>query len=300
MNLRSVDLNLLTVFDAVMREGNVTRAAANIGMSQTTMSDALSRLRYLLKDDLFIRTGHGVRPTERACHFAGPIRRILDQVMATLSDAQTFDLTTSIRSFNIILRDYGEIVALSGLMHWLDSMHATISVNTQTLHHLQIPEALRSGAIDLCLTSEPFPSEDYSSAHVKTENLVCMVRRDHPTVKKVLTREQFLELNHVSMIWQDRPTPYVEQFLAEQGLERKSRMRVHSLFNMPRVVASTDMICTVPSSIAIHFAETHKLKTFPFPMGDLQIQVYLVWHKRFDPDPGHRCLRDALRGLLER
>ena len=117
MNLRSVDLNLLTVFDAVIREGNLTRAAANVGMSQPAMSDAVARLRHLLKDDLFIRTGHGVRPTPRAREYAAPIRRILDLVMMTLSEAQSFDHLTSSRRFNLVLREYGELEIERGPQH---------------------------------------------------------------------------------------------------------------------------------------------------------------------------------------
>jgi DNA-binding transcriptional LysR family regulator len=135
MNLRSVDLNLLTVFDAVIREGNLTLAAANVGMSQPAMSDAVARRRHLLKDDLFIRTWHGVRATPRAQEYAPPIRRILDLVMMTLSGARSFDHLTSSCRFNLVLREYGELVLLPSLMQWLDSMGSGVRINACTVPH---------------------------------------------------------------------------------------------------------------------------------------------------------------------
>jgi len=100
MNLRNVDLNLLTVFDAVIRDGNLTRAAERIGMSQPAMSAALGRLRLLFGDELFTRTGHGMKPTPRALQFAGPVRQILDLVVMTLPETSRFDFCPSTRSFH--------------------------------------------------------------------------------------------------------------------------------------------------------------------------------------------------------
>ncbi|EKF7416840.1 TPA: LysR family transcriptional regulator [Pseudomonas aeruginosa] len=301
MNLRSVDLNLLTVFDAVIREGNLTRAAANIGMSQPAISDAVARLRHLLKDDLFIRTGHGVRPTPRALQYAAPIRRILDLVIMTLSEAQAFDHVTSHRRFNLVLREYGELVLLPPLMQWLDSMGSSVVIGACTVPHKDVAEALRSGAIDIYLATAPLTDVGYTSLHVFTEQLVSVVRRDHPQVHNSLSLEQFLELNHVILEWPDIPTPRVDQVLHASGLRpRKCQMRVHSLFDMPRVVASTNMICSLPVKMAQSFAETHKLKAFPVPLDGVEIPLYLCWHERFDNDAGHTWMRETLASLISR
>ncbi len=300
MNLRSIDLNLLTVFDAVMREGNLTRAAANIGMSQPAMSDAVARLRHILKDDLFIRTGHGVRPTPRAQEYAAPIRRILDLVIVTLSDPQSFDHMTSSRRFNLVLREYGELVLLPPLMQWLDGLNSGVVICANSVPHKEIGGALRSGSVDLYLTPDPPKREGYTSQHVVTEHLVCVVRRDHPTVRNALTLDQFLSLRHVVLDWPDLPVPHVDRALREQGLERICHMHVHSLFDMPRVVASTNMICSLPSRMAQSFADAHKLKTFPLPIEKVEIPLHLAWHQRFDADPGHAWIRNALTSLLSR
>jgi DNA-binding transcriptional LysR family regulator len=300
MNLRSIDLNLLTVFDAVMREGNLTRAAANIGMSQPAISDAVARLRHLLKDDLFIRTGHGVRPTPRAQEYSAPIRRILDLVIVTLSEPQSFDYKTSNRRFNLVLREYGELVLLPPLMQWLDALNTGIVISAGAVPHKQIPHALRSGTVDMYLTPEPLQQTGYTSQHVITEQLVSVVRRDHPTVSNSLTLEQFVSLRHVVLDWPELPVPHVDRALRELKLERQCQMHVHSMFDMPRVVASTNMICSLPSRMARSFADAHKLKAFPLPIEKIEIPLFLTWHQRFDADPGHAWMRNALTSLLSR
>jgi DNA-binding transcriptional LysR family regulator len=116
MNLRSVDLNLLTVFDAVFTEGNMSRAAEKIGMSQPALSLAISRFRRLAGDELFERTGRGVKPTPRARELAGPVRRALDVISGALGQGSQFDVSTSSRTFNLVMGDAGELILLPRLM----------------------------------------------------------------------------------------------------------------------------------------------------------------------------------------
>jgi DNA-binding transcriptional LysR family regulator len=298
MNLRNVDLNLLTVFDAVIRDGNQTRAAERIGMSQPAMSAALGRLRLLFGDELFTRTGHGMKPTPRALQFARPVRQILDLVVMTLSETSSFDFVTSTRNFNLALREYGELVILPRLMQWLDGMAATVTINTRAAPTDQMASALQSGAIDLHLTTEPIPFDDYVNLHVTDDTMVSMIRRDHPQVRGGLGLDQFLSMRHVVLAASEPQGWLVEQKLRSAGLSRNCAMNVHTLFDMPRVVAATDMVCSMPARMARHFAEVHKLQTFPTPVHGLNVPIYLIWHQRFDPDPGHRWIRSAIADLL--
>ncbi len=300
MNLRKVDLNLLTVFDAVMREGNFTRAAENIGMSQPAVSDAVSRLRYLFKDDLFIRTGHGVKPTHGAQHYSGQVRRILDLVVMMLSESETFDYVTSTRSFNLVLGDYGELVVLPRLMQWLDDRGAAVTINIRSVHQHDLGTALGTGEIDLFLTPEPILDAGFSNHCVIIETLISMVRKDHPVVKDSLSLDQFLSLRHVTIEWFEAKGSIVERRLRTLGRERFSQAQVHSFFDMPRVVASTDMICSVPAQMAHHFAATHKLKSLPIPISDVKVPFYLNWHQSSEADPGVNWIKGTIMELLSK
>lgn len=300
LNLRSVDLNLLPIFDAVMQEGNLTRAAASIGMSQPAISEALARLRHVLKDDLFIRSGHGVRPTPRAQELAAPIRQILDLTAKTLTESLQFDHKTSTRRFNLVLREYGELVLLAPLMQWLEKADSQVFVSVNAVPRGDITESLRKGEVDIYLTTDPPHSPHCSSQRVITDYLVSLARRDHPVVKKKLTLAQYLALDHVVLDWPDIATPHADLALLKGGpSQRKRKMLVHSIFDMPRVVASTNMLCAVPARMASSLAQAHALKVFPLPIDRVDIPIYLCWSTRFDTDPGHIWIRNLLSHLLE-
>lgn len=291
-------MNLLTVFDAVMRERSLTKAASRIGMSQPAVSDAVSRLRFLFKDDLFIRTGHGVRPTAKAKHYSISIRQILDQVILLLSETSSFDFVTSTRSFNIVLGDYGELVVLPRLMRWLDENNSKVTVNIRSSEQPDICDAMRTGKMDLCLSPEPIIEEGFSNQCVVIEHLMSMVRADNPLVGNKITLDKFLSLSHVILQWSDPKGSIVEQWLRAQGKSRDRHMEVHSFFDMPRVVASTNMICSVPSQMAVHFSRAHKLKVFPVPIPDLEVPFFINWSNCSELDTGNVWLRSVLVDLF--
>lgn len=301
MNLRSVDLNLLTVFDAIMAEQNLSRAADRIGMSQPAISNALARLRHVLKDDLFVRTGHGMRATPRAEELAKPIRKILDMVVTTLTQGIEFDYTRSERVFNLVLSDYGEVVVLAPLMNWLDTLGAKVRINVETYMQGELQEKMRFGKIDLCLWTEPMPGEAFNSQLLLKEELYSMVRRDHPRVDNQLTLEQYLALKHLVLEWPDaddlRP---VERRLEALGVSREYYLHVHSFFSMPWIVAGSNVVCTMPSRMAMTLSALHPLKCFKTPLEGLEIPIHLSWHQRFQHDPAHQWLRNGIASICAR
>jgi len=298
MNLRKIDLNLLTVFDAILQAQNLSRAAENIGMSQPAVSDALARLRHLFQDDLFIRTGHGMKPTPKACHYGSQVSRILDLTKTLLTEEQDFDYGNSQRIFNLALGDYGEVVLLPRMMQWLESRQASINVNILPTHEPSKLDKLRKGELDIYLSSEPISHQDFDNYCVYQESLVSMVRADHKSIRNSLNMEQFLALSHIILDWPSKEGSLIEQRLRAKNLSRNCRMRVHSFFDMPRVVANTEMICTLPSRLAQQFAHSHNLKSFPIPLPDLDVPIYLSWHKNQAVDPAHRWLREVLKMFL--
>jgi DNA-binding transcriptional LysR family regulator len=299
MNLRRIDLNLLTIFDAVIREQNYTRAAENVCMSQPAVSDAVVRLRHLLKDELFVRTGRGVRPTPRALQYAPQVRRILDLVVLLVADSESFSVSTSKRRFNVALGEYGEFVILPILVKYLEARGSDIGFSAFSQRGVDLVEALCTGELDLVLGPEPIIDRDVQSEIVFTEQMVSMMRRGHPLVKKRLTLKKFLELRHVVYEWPGRPQAVVDQWLQRNGLKRDCHLQVHSLFDMPRVVAQSDMSCSLPSKMAHPMAEAYDLTCFPIPIPDMEVPAYMSWHESFNVDPGLAWLRNAIPLVLE-
>ena len=146
---------------------------------------------------------------------------------------------------------------------------------------------------------EPIIDRDVHSEIVFTEQMVSMVRRGHPLVNKRLTLKKFLELRHIVYEWPGRSQAVVDQWLQKKGLKRDCHMQVHSLFDMPRVVAHSDMSCSLPSRMAYPMAEAYDLTCFPIPIPDMEVPAYMSWHTSFDVDPGLAWLRNAIPLLLQ-
>lgn len=294
MNLRAVDLNLLTVFDAVITEGNMSRAAHKIGMSQPAMSLAISRFRHLARDELFKSTGRGVKPTPRALQLAGPVRRALDLVSGALEQSTEFDLSHSARTFNLVLADYGEVVLLPRLMELLGELNSPIRINTIAAPGLDVAREMRYGNVDLSTWIAPIDDKDFTSQQMGTLTEVCLVRRDHPQVKDKLTMEQYAALRHLVLDLPGNQGPsYIDRELWTHGLKREYSMSVHTYFVAPRILSTTDMVCSMPLQLARNFAEVHPLKIVPSPV-KRHLPAFISWHSSMENDPGHRWLRDYL------
>ncbi|MEP6390980.1 MAG: LysR family transcriptional regulator [Halioglobus sp.] len=300
MNLRSVDLNLLTVFDAVITEGSVTRAADKIGMSQPAMSIALSRFRHIAKDQLFERTGRGLRPTPRALELAAPIRRALDLVADALEHGAIFDVSRSDRAFNVVLSGIGEIVMLPALMHILEAADSGIKINTRHVAHTDIQKEMHYGNIDLYLWIVPTETSDITYTQIGNTTEVCLVREDHPSVGDSLSVKEFAELSHIIYHMPGTYGPsIIDRELWRIGLKREHSMSIHSYFDAPRVLAQTDMVCTMPKVLGSHFAQVHGLKVVRSPL-QLEFPVFLQWPTALEQDEGHKWLRETLIDIYKR
>ena len=177
--------------------------------------------------------------------------------------------------------------------------HSNVTFNVHSQRHEDRIGALRTGEIDLVLSAEPLVDRYVQSEIVFTETMVSLVRSKHPTVKSQLKLEQFLELRHVVQQWEGGRQAVVDQWLQKKGLKRDCRLQVHSLLDMPPVVARTNMICSLPSKMAHLVAKSYGLKCFPTPIPDLKVPAYLSWHVSFADDPGLSWLRRATLAVLE-
>lgn len=300
MNLRKVDLNLLTIFDAVMTEGNITRAGEKIGMTQSAISNALNRFRHVTGDELFVRDGRTIQPTPRAIQLGGEVRKILDMIANAITESADFDYQSSDREFNIVLSDYGELVLLPRILAWFNDIGTNIKLNVLNRSRLDLKRELHYGGVDLYLWAIPIVDKDIHTEKVITETFFSAVRKDHPSVKDSLSLEQFLALPHVITPWPDEQGFTIDKKLRELGLERDNRVKVSSLAYMPMAVTATDMVCTLESNVAKQFAEAYHLKLFPTPIPDLEMPGYLMWHKNMDSDPAHAWLRNFIINLCRR
>jgi DNA-binding transcriptional LysR family regulator len=255
----------------------------------------------LAKDELFERAGHGVRPTPRAQELAGPVRRALDIISGALKGNTEFDVATSNRAFNLVLGDSGELVLLPRLMQWLEAQKAGIRITTLSSEGIDARKEMLFGNVDLYLWVMPLDADDdeFVSRQIGVEKNVCLLSREHPLLDDHLDVEQYAELRHVILKIPGSYGPsLIDRELWAHGLKREHSMTVHSFFEFPRIISSTNMIGTVPAMIARSLAKVHKLKILPAPI-EFEIPVYLSWPRALDSDPGHRWLREFLIKVYE-
>ncbi|MEG3143884.1 LysR family transcriptional regulator [Sphingomonas sp. RT2P30] len=218
-NLKSLDLNLLIVFDAVYTARSISRAADRLGMTQGAVSNALGRLRDRVGDPLFARSQHGVSPTLKAAQMVGPIREALATIDRQLADAP-FDLQHYRRHFRIMIGDLFEPIMLPPLLRKIATAAPHVTVESASHLRLDVVKALRSGSTDLAAFLYPIDAPDmHVEPLCRIEHLV-VARRGHPEIGETLDAETFARLGHVVLEAELRDRLAIEQNLFSEGIAR--------------------------------------------------------------------------------
>jgi DNA-binding transcriptional LysR family regulator len=297
--LRAVDLNLLVVLDALLAERNVTRAAERLAMTQPAVSNALTRLRLLFDDELFVRGGKEMAPTPRALSLAGPVREALDLIHASLACPDAFDGTAS-HTFRLGLQDLGEAVLLPRFLQWLDPLGAGVRLDVRREPGAALHDEMRLGKVDLVLDHVVIPGEEFRRRRVLDLDLVPLVRRDHPTVGQSLTLDEYMALEHVILEPREGQTNLAEQALAVMGRSRRVRAQVPHYLSMPFIVSQSNLVCTLPLALARLFEQHFPVRVVRCLLPIQPIPLFMMWHVCQDANPAHLWLRRSLVDLCER
>ncbi len=300
MNLRSLDLNLLLIFDAVYTERSISKAARHLHLSQPTVSNALARLRERLQDPLFERSALGMAPTPRAKTLAEPIRQALAVLERGLRGEGDFDFAHSEREFVVAVEDYGEAVILPRFVDWLQQVAPRIRIRIRPEPSTQLQAELRDGAVDLALDYFALQDPAYRSKCVMTESLLTLSRRDHPLLGERLSLDLYMAMHHVVLAHRGSSQPMIDLALAKRGLARQIAVTVPHFLSMPVMVQTTDLICTLPRRMAHLYADHFRLKSHAVPLRIPQFPVYLIWHQAAEGDAGHQWLRNHLMEFCQR
>ena len=297
--LRAVDLNLLTVLDAVLTERNVTRAAERLGMTQPAVSSALNRLRLLFDDDLLVRCGKEMAPTPRALSLAGPIRKALDLIQASLAHADAFDCTAN-RTFRLGMGDLGEAVLVPRFLQWLEQLGARVRLELCRERGASMQNEMRLGQVELVLDHIVIPGEEFRRERVLDLEFVPLVRHDHPTVGPSLTLDEYMALEHVILEPREGQTDLAEQIQAAVGRSRRVRVQVPRYLSMPFIVSQSNLVCTLPLPLARLFERHFPVRVVSCPLPVQPIPLFMMWHACQDGDPAHQWLRRSLIELCSR
>lgn len=299
LNLRTVDLNLLVVFDAVYAEGNLSRAAGRLAMTQPAVSNALVRFRGLTRDRLFVRGARGVTPTPLADRLAEPVRRALELVREGLEGVRAFDPRTSTRSFTLASAFGIEVLVGAGVLNWVRRVAPGVTVRGVTvLERQRLWPDLRDGVIDIAADFIPPRDGRFASERVMQAEAVAIVRKGHPRIRSRLTLTGYLAEEHVVLSRTNLADMRLEGAEPLLALDRKVLLEVPSTLAAALVVGQSDLVGVLGRRLAEVLAPQLGLKVLPLPVKLPLFPAYLVWHRSRDADPGHRWLRKGIKDIF--
>ncbi len=292
--LRNIDLNLLVVFDALMRTRHVTRAATLIGIGQPGMSAALARLRALFADDLLVKQGGEMQPTARALELEPDVRRILQDVERLASGPAAFDPADSRRTFHLRMSDLLSALLLPPLMHQLTTHAPGISLDIVHLGPDATVDALERNAIEIAVSTALKTPKSIERADLFEDRIVTVARRDHPARRKLRTIEGFVGVPQVRVAQSPVDDRFADHQLAKLGLNRHSAVTVPHWLAVPKIVAASDLVAIMPHSIARQFQQDGVIVLLESPLADTALLWSLYWHRRHTTDAGSAWLRELI------
>lgn len=305
VNFRTFDLNLLRVFDEVMAERNLTRAARNLSITQPAVSNALRRLREVLGDELVRRSGAGVEPTPRALALWPTVRDALRQLQHTLAPGE-FDASTADTTFLLAMADATAAELIPGLVQIVEKEAPAISLRVLPLTTRDPRRMLEQEEVDMAIGYFPaviasLAARGQSGVGVafETQRLylgqyVCVMRRGHPLASAPLTLDDYCAARHLLVSFSGRPYGFIDQTLGALGRERRIVVTVNQFFTAGRVVANSDLLTVLPRHFVTVTGIDEQLVLRDLPFDQPMVHVDAIWHRRAQHGHAHEWLRTAL------
>lgn len=294
MDRRDIDLNLLTVFAQIYRDRKVSLAADNLGLSQPTVSNALSRLRRLLGDEVFLRTARGMQPTPLAEQLAVPIANALAMIREVLARQLVFDAATSTRQFTMAMTDIGEFHFLPRLMKSLEVVAPGVTISTVRSTAVNLRFEMETGNVDLALGHLPDLITDFHGRTLFSQRYVCLFRKGHVMDNATPSLDAFTSAEHAQVISAGTGHRRADEFIERAGIKRRIRLRVPHFVALADILESSDLVATVPEAFAIRSIKHFALSYVPHPLELPPVDIGLFWHAKYHRDPANRWLRDQV------
>jgi len=297
INLRRINLNLLTFFEALYQEQNLTAAAERINVSQPTMSNALSRLRAVFNDQLFIRSGHRMEPTPRAKRLAPSILEALSRVREGLADSTEFDPTIP-RTFNIGGVDHADLIAIPELVRRNSNILSTVHFNSVSIGEQDYEERLRANQVDIIVDVAPTTNPELRLVPIFHRNVVPTVRKDHPLASKKLELKNLLDLQYAMLSPREVTSmATIETYLKEHGCIDNVAARVCHIRSLFDIVRHSDLVGFFPHKTAS--LQRDEIVALDIDLPPMEITHFMIWHQFQTDDPGHRWLREQISAIYK-
>ena len=294
MELKDIDLNLLVVFNELLRQRRVSSVAATLGISQPAISNALNRLRKALGDDLFLRTSKGMTPTPFAEALAESVGYALGTIHDALNVKSGFDPASSERAFTVAMTDIGEIYFLPSLMKRLATAAPSASISTVRNQADLLRDEMERGNVDLAIGFLPDLKAGFFQRRLFRQKYVCLFRKGHPLAKAGMTLKAFLDSEHVSIVAEGTGHGMVDSAIQRAGHQRNVHLRVPHFVAVGHILQTTDLVAVVPEAYAARTLAPFNLVSAPCPVKIPDITINVLWHARNHREPGNQWLRQII------
>jgi DNA-binding transcriptional LysR family regulator len=298
MELSDIDLNQLVLFNQLMVDRSVSKAAENLGISQPAVSNTLAKLRRLLGDELFLRTRTGMVPTPLAEQIAEPIGYALSMIHSGLNQRPDFDPKSVRRALTIGMTDIGEIVFLPALVKRLRELAPGIHLSTVRNSATQLREDMESGKVDLAIGPLPQLKAGFFQRKLFRQRYVCLFRKGHLLDRKRLTVADFTAAEHLVIIAAGTGHGQVDELLRKAGIERNVVLSVPHFVGVGHILRQTDLVATVTETLAESLIVPFELTYRRHPVDLPQIPINVFWHAKVHRSPIHQWLRGVVFDLF--
>jgi len=292
-----IDYNLFVVLEAIYTEGNVTKAAYKLHLSQPAISHALARLRELFGDPLFVRKGSSMVPTPLTRNSIESIRSSLRHLEDSIRNTAGFDPALAKKRMTLCLPSSMETALLPALWQRLASAAPQIDLVANRGERQRLEARLASGAFDVAIDVLFRHSEEMHQQRILRDRLVVVVRRDHPHIQHGFTLETYLQQQHALVSSRRQGPGIVDVELSRLGLERRVRLRCQQSDTAFRIVGDSDLVLTMLEFDARAANSSFGHLILPLPIETDTIDMYLYWHSSVDNDPANRWLRSEVAAM---
>lgn len=294
------DLNALQVLTVLDQTRHVGRAADVLGMSQSGFSTALARLRRRLGDDLFVRVGGGMQPTDRAAALVQTARDILMQVETGILGQSAFDPKDARVDFRLSMSDVAEVAFLPQLLGHLAQHAPLAALHTSSPIGSSLRERMAGGEVDLAIGYLPdLEVDSIFRQRLASNTYACIVRTGHPVLAAGLTKAAYQAMGHVVIATPAKSTSLLERALERQRVTRRIVLSTPHHLSLLAVISSSDLVATVPLGTALDFSKRGGVEVLALPFRPPMFSVHQYWHRRTHNEPRNRWLREQLRQLFD-
>lgn len=298
--LPKLSLQLLHCFNAVFHERSVTKAAERLGLSQSTVSSALGKLRVIYADPLFVPGNRSLEPTSKALEITEFLGSALQQIENSVIPRSAFQPSTTTARFQIAMVDFAQDRLLPELTRVIAKESPGLRLSVTSLAIDTVEESLASQRLDLAIASTRLTLKKVRYSKIYEEKFICILRSGHPMAQVKWTPESYAQLNHLQV----SPTgsgyvSIIDRALAERGLKRNVVLFMPNYRLAARMIAMSDLIALMPVAIAEDMAKTCDIHIKEPPLPIPLLPVIQMWHERSHPDPLHRWFRQRLVQLCQ-